>query len=517
MNSEQRQLIKRFLDVLLRRGKIIIACLLLGVALGLAQYLTMPKVYQCTSMIKYQRQRVNPTAMSPDDVRTRVEDVVDTLGEQILSRTNLGDIIKHFDLYPGMRKRFPLEDVVDNMRKKYIKIKLLKGGNIFRLAYEGTDPEKVLQVTNTLAANFIEKNLRVRQAQASETSSYVNDELRMAKEGLDKKELVMRDYKLKYYNEMPAQKANNVNRLNALQQQYQNNQESSHELERTRLLVQEQISLRQELLGRSLAGAAAAGSTGSSLSPEGLDNIEQVRLRLQSLKARYTAAHPEVKRLKRILRDLEKQQYAKSGEGGSHPFDPQIEELHNQLNDLKFNLARLAKERLALAKEIKKYERWIAKTPVREAEWSALTRDYEQLNRYYQRLVTQSLHAESALSLEKQLKGSQFEIIEPAHFPEKPFKPDFLRIMLMAVGAGLGVGGALAFGLEFLSTSFKDPQDLESYLGLPIICAVPDIRTRKESIKRKIWQLAWYVVLFLAIGGIVLATAHFWNQGKIVL
>ncbi len=516
MNSEQRQLIKRFLDVVLRRGKIIIVCLLLGVAVGLAQYLTMPKIYQCTSLIKYQRQRINPTAMSPDDVRTRVADVVNTLSEQILSRTNLEDIIKHFDLYPGMRKRLPVEDVVDTMRKKFIKIKLLRGGNIFRLSYEGIDPEKVLQVTNTLASSFIEENLRFRQARASETSSYVNDELKMAKEGLDKKELVMRDYKLKYYNEMPAQKANNVNRLNALQQQYQNNQESSHELERTRLLVQEQISLRRELLDRSLAGAPS-GAAGSPRSPEGLDNIEQVRLRLQSLKARYTDAHPEVKRLKRILRDLEKQQNAKPGQGASRPFDPQIEELQHQLNDLKFNIARLAKERRALAKEIKKYEQWIAKTPIREAEWSALTRDYEQLNRYYQRLVTQSLHAESALSLEKQLKGSQFEIIDPAHFPEKPFKPDFLKIMLLAIGGGLGVGGALAFGLEFLSTSFKDPQDLESYLGLPIICAVPDIYTRKESIKRKIWQFAWYVVLFLAVGGIILTIAYFWNQGKIIL
>lgn len=516
MNNEQRQLIKRFLDVVLRRGKIIIACLLLGVAFGLAQYLTMPKVYQCSSLIKYQRQRVNPTAMSPDDVRTRVEDVVNSLSEQIMSRTNLENIIKNFDLYPGMRKSLPVEDVVDTMRKKFIKIKLLKGGDIFRLSFEGTDPEKVLQVTNTLAANFIEQNLRVRQALASETSSYVNDELKMAKEGLDKKELIMRDYKLKYYNEMPAQKANNVNRLNALQQQYQNNQESSHELERTRLLVQEQISLRRELLDRSLAGATS-GPTNSSLSPTGLNNIEQVRLRLQSLKARYTSAHPEVKRLKRILRDLEKQQNAKPGGGGPRPFDPQIEELHHQLNDLKFNIARLGKERKALAKEIKKYEQWIAKTPVREAEWSALTRDYEQLNLYYQRLVTQSLHAESALSLEKQLKGSQFTIIEPASFPEKPFKPAFLRIMLIAVGAALGVGGALAFGLEFLSTSFKDPQDLESYLGLPIVCAVPNIYTRQESNKRKMWQLVWYVVLFLAAGGIILATAYFWNQGKIIL
>jgi polysaccharide biosynthesis transport protein len=60
----------------------------------------------------------------------------------------------------------------------------------------------------------------------------------------------MRDYKLKYYNEMPEQLVNNMNRLSALQVQYQNNQTSSHELERTRLLVQEQISTRQDFLAQ---------------------------------------------------------------------------------------------------------------------------------------------------------------------------------------------------------------------------------------------------------------------------
>jgi Uncharacterized protein involved in exopolysaccharide biosynthesis len=44
--------------------------------------------------------------------------------------------------------------------------------------------------------------------------------------------------------------------------------------------------------------------------------------------------------------------------------------------------------------------------------------------------------------LEKRQKGEQFRIIDPANLPQKPETPDIMKIMLMglALGCGLGVG-----------------------------------------------------------------------------
>ena len=516
MNLEQRRLIKKNLDILLRRKKIVIFSLLLGITYGLGQYLKMPKIYQCSSLIKYQRQTINPTAMSPDDIRTRTRDVVDTVTQQIMSRTSLEGIVEDFDLYTGMRKTIPMEDIVDTMRKYHIETQLLQGGDVFEVSYQGKNQNKVVKVTNALAAKFIEENLRFRQEQASQTSIYVRDELKMAKEALDEKELIMRDYKLEFYNEMPEQLTNNTNRLNALQEQYQNNQDSNLELERTRLLVQEQISQRRELFSQ-LSTETATDSTTSS-SPAGrLNDIHQVRLKLQNIQTRYTEKHPEVKRLKKILRDLENQQINSSGENKVQEFDPQVKQLKQQLKDLEFSINRLNDERQVLDKQIKKYENWIAAAPVREAEWSALTRDYDQFNEHYQRLVTQSLQAESAQSLENQLRGSQFKIIDPAHFPEKPFKPDFKKILLMAIGLGLAAGGSISIFLELMGTSFKDPAELETYLNVPVVCAIPTISTKKELIKKKYISITLNSILAIAAGAIVSAAVYFWKQGMIIL
>ena len=531
MDQEQRQLIKKYVDILLRRKKLIIAFFLVGFVAGLGLYLRTPKVYQCTSLIQYQRQQVNPTAMSPDDVRSRTQEVVSTVSQQITSRSSLEAMIKEFDLYADMRASLPMEDVVDLMREKHIEISQERG-DIFKVSYQGGDPKKVLRVTNAIAAKFIEENLRFREERASETSAYVQDELRMAKEALDQKEAGMRDYKLQFYNEMPDQLTNNMTRLNALQEQYQNNQVSSQDLERTKVMVQEQISLREELLAQQLRGAGAVPVLPGTPPPTGvLAQINQLRQNLQSLQARYTEQHPEVRRVKKLLQELEAGQAAAGAPNGesapadgeaaaqnNQPYiDPQIEQLRQQLNNLEYNIDRLKQERAEITKQIATYQKWVGAAPVREAEWAALTRDYEQLHQHYQGLVGQSLQAESAHSLEKRQKGSQFKIVDPAHFPEKPFKPDFRKIMLIAVGLGLGIGGGLALGFELVGTSFKDPAELEVYLGLPVVCAVPAISTSAELKKRKVRQISWGVLLFIAIALITLGTGYFWKQGMIIL
>ncbi|MCK5229893.1 MAG: hypothetical protein KAR13_06490, partial [Desulfobulbaceae bacterium] len=249
MELEQRQKLKKYLDIVLRSKKIIIFCLLVSIVAGLGKYLRTPKTYQAMALIRYQQQSVNPSRMSPD-VKTRIREMVSTVGQQITSRTSLEALIKKFDLYTEMREKIPMEDVVVNMRDHHISIKPEGKGDIFRVLFHGGNPKKVMLVTNELAAKFIEENLRFREERASETSAYVKDELQMAKKSLDKIESTMRDYKLKFYNEMPQQRDLNMSRLNSLQTQYQGNQDSIQDLERTKILIQEQISLRKQEVNR---------------------------------------------------------------------------------------------------------------------------------------------------------------------------------------------------------------------------------------------------------------------------
>ncbi len=534
MDEKQLLQLKKYIDIFLRRKKLIIVCFFAAVIGGIGIYLKTPKAYQSTSVIIYQRQSVNPSRMSPDITsrsRNIVREMINTLTEQVTSRSSLEEIIKQFDLYTNAREKLPMEDVVDGMSRN-IQIESDRG-DTFRVSFTGGDPKKVMLVTNALAAEFIEEDLRYREQRVTETSAYVKDELSIAKEALDKKELMMRDYKLQYYNEMSQQLTVNMTRLNGLQTQYQSNQDTIQELERTKIMVQEQIAARNQEIQAQNAIRSELGLPPTIMQ----DEASSVQQELTALRAKYTDEHPDVKRLKKRLESLVEVEQA-SAEGGStvqagnqpptvsvaRPggrrsvgLIPQLEELTLQLKDIGINLATLKRERLEIRNQIEKYQQWIEAAPVREAEWSALTRDYNQLNEHYQDLVSQKLSAESAETLEKKQKGSQFRIVDSAHFPEKPFEPDFRKIMLMAIALGLGLGGCIAFALDTLDTSFKEAADIDDYLGLPVICAIPYIESATEVKRKRMKTFLWsmgFVAVFLSIISSVIYLIH---RGNIII
>lgn len=540
MDSKQRQLIKKYLDLFSRRKMMILIMLMVSLPIGLGVYLWMPKEYQVVSLLSYEQQKISPNKMSPD-VISKIRDIVSTITQIVTSRTNLEKLIVELKLYPEARQRLPMEDVVDSMRKK-IRIEPSQQGDIFKIVFNHSNPEKVVKVTNALAARFIEENLKYREEKATETYSYTKDELLMAKGTMDRKENAMRDYKLKHYNEMPEQQVANVSRLIALQGQYQSKQESIQDLERTCVLIQDQINNRKMILksGTSLNianGLPESVKMGDQLVSREVQLMKMNQL-LEQLLSRYTEEHPDVKRTRNYIAKLEKeagssdQQIIRArGEGGgvvrrnsgssSLPNDGGADtvtlQLETQYKNVMLNIKNLTSEKEQLKKAVTEYEQWVSVAPDREAEWSALTREYSQLKKHYDYLFSQDLEAKSMLNLEKRQKGSQFKIEDSARYPEKPIKPDFAKIMGMAIVIGLGVGAGLTLMLDFFDGTLKDPEVLEAALGVPLIATIPNIETVTEQRKKK-WR--HYLTIFLVVFGYLLVITSFvvvWSKGYIIV
>ena len=538
MDPKQQQQIKQYLSIALRWKKLILGCFLVAIALGIGLYVKTPKVYKAEALLVYQRGKIDPSNKLSPDITAQTMEVVDTLRDQVLSRTSLEEIIKKFELYQEALKVKPMEDIIDIMRSKHIDIDVSRG-ETFTVSYQGADPRKVMLVTNALASKFVEENLRFREERATETSAYIKDELITAKKAIEEKEAAMRDYKLKYYNEMPDQRQTNISRLNSLQTTYQNIQSSMQELERTKVMVQEQISLRRTMLQQ----AAENNQLPSPIGPDNINSeailkhhqvvneLNAARSQLEALLTRYTEQHPEVKRQQKIVQQLKEKvkeaakalpaasteaDKGKAESGGQLYTDKQLSQLELQLKDIGLSMDQLKKEREEAKKQLQTYQQWIAAAPVREAEWAGLTRDYQQFSQRYQDLVSKNMAAESVESLERKQKGSQFKVVDPARYPEKPFKPDLIKILLISVIMGLGAGGSVAFCLEFIDTSFKDAHDLENYLGVPIVCSVPLLLTSKEKKKKLIKDISWLSFFVFALAGLSCGILFLWKRGTII-
>ncbi len=500
------------------------ACILAAVTIGLGIYLRMPKLYRCRALLSYEKQQINPGRMAPEREGQRLRDTVSTLSEQVMSRNNLEEFIKQFDLYPEARKKLPIEDVIELMRKN-IKVTPSSRGDTFTVTFQGKEQYKVLKVTNALAAKFIEENLKYREERATETSKYTQDELNMAKAVLDKKEQAMRDFKLKHYNEMPEQRADNLARLTALHEQYQSIQDSIQDLERTRVMAQEQIALRKRL-GNALAGNSLSGSGNKPADhPMGkYERLQRLKQYLASLLGKYTDKHPEVRRTRQMIAKLEADLRANPDMGPSTTrkisrvsLDPEVQQLLVQVKGIDLNIKKLKNDQKDVQASIKQYEKYIEATPVREAQWNALTRDYNELRHNYDYLVSQNLQAASVEHLERKQKGSKFKIIDPARFPDKPFKPDFKKMLLLAMGAGGGIGIGLTLFFDFVDTSFKDIGEIEEQLGVKVISAVPYIGLDVETKNKRFLFLlsviffAFYTLILIGVMG------YLYLHGKIIL
>lgn len=74
------------------------------------------------------------------------------------------------------------------------------------------------------------------------------------------------------------------------------------------------------------------------------------------------------------------------------------------------------------------------------------------------------------------MKVENVQVIDPAQVPRNPIKPRKMLNMAIAGVLGLMVSVFIAFLVEFLDNSIKTPEDVENYLGLPVLGAIPMIK-----------------------------------------
>lgn len=529
MSIQLPGLLRVILDRVFAYKILLLSVLLASLSIGLTFYLAQDKLYQSTCLLSYQRQKINPSEMSPD-IDESIAQMVGTLTQIVNSRSNLEKIIMEEKLYQEKLRRLPMEDVVNQMRDN-IQVIPSEEGNTFRVSFSGKNPEKVARVANALASRFIEENLKYREERASDVSVYTNEELEMARKSLNQKEQLMRDYKLKYYNEMPDQREANIGRLVSLQDLYQRKQDSIQSLEATQVLVRERLAERKKILEKTVwAAEVIPESTSGEISPQQRDLmlLQKYRQQFDELAKRYKDKHPKLISLKEKITDLEAKlkrstQPEEQGEMARDPektqisYDEELQSLELQLKDLGLKIKLLEDEKKRLRTQIEQYEKWVEATPVREAEWAELSRKYKQLKARYDQLVSQSLLAKSALNLERKQKGSQFKLEDSARVATKPIKPDFLKIMRIALLSGIALGGGFVFLMSKLETSFSYAKQLQETVGVEVLCSVPRVTLPGEVWRSRIWSILGYLYMLVATSGVGFIFYHFWKNGKIVI
>ena len=264
----------------------------------LAAYLaaTLPNVYRSSTLILITPQRI-PGSIVPT-ITSSVSDRINSITQEIMSRTRLESIIKEFGLFPG-GSAMTMEDRVGMFRSN---IRLdIRRNDAFQISYDSGNPETAMKVANRLASLFIEQNLQVREQQAIGTTNFINSETERLRKELEEQEALVTHYKVDNRFELPDQLDANLRTVEQLRAELKGNMANVTSM-------QERLGSLQKQLLEASAPLIVTQKNGESEVKINLPANQKVQIRmkeLDSLLIRYSERHPDVLRLRAEIASLE--------------------------------------------------------------------------------------------------------------------------------------------------------------------------------------------------------------------
>ncbi len=501
-----------YVNLVARRRWLVIAPFCLALVVGMVLAVKLPRIYEASTLILVQPQRVPEKIVTPV-VDSDIENRINTLSQQILSRSNLERVITQFKLFsdPGAAKML-IEDKLESLRKR-IKVevgrptRVRRDADSFSVTYQDRDPQTAMRVANGLATFFIDENLKAREGIAVGTSDFLDSELESMRRRLEAQEQLLKSFRESHMGALPDQLDSNLRVLERLNQQLSQKEESLRSTRVSLAALESEMAVRQSALS-SLAVPVGPGDTGRV--GEDQMGLDQLRERLAGLLSGYTDQHPDVVRLKARIERMEKELAAAppagaeaAGEGGSfagRSASAQLNaETQRQRTMLLGAIRSLETDIVRINQEIREYQRRVEAAPKLEQELLVIRRDYDNIKDSYSSLLNRKLEADIGVNMERKQKGEQFQVIDSARLPEKPVSPDMRKLFLITLAAGLGIGAGLIFLLEATDTTVRRLEKLEEEIGLPVLALVPRIFSARDRRRHRLMLAATTVSVALAL------------------
>jgi polysaccharide biosynthesis transport protein len=493
-----------FAIVLRRRWWIVLPLFVSWLAVwGVSWFL--PTTYQSEALISAEQQKVSDLYVM-ENVNVNLQNRLQSTTQQVLSRASLHAIIDRFKLYstpPRMSGFFKPKDPVDLMRGD-IKIELVgtpgyRGEFVtFKIHYTADTPELAQQVNSELTSLFINENVKAQRQLSEDTTAFLENELADARAKMEEQEAEVSVFKANHAGNLPGQLQSNVQILAGLQAQLASTQ---HALDTSK---QQKIYL-ESLLQQYQSAQASLGGDSTVISTQALDKeLQDLRLRIQGLRTRYTEGHPDIVALKdKIARTetLRKQSEAEiasnqhagkatsaidfsAAEGVERGSPTAIMQLQSQLKANQMEIQNEQQHAKDLESQTAVYQARLNMTPETEQELAGVSRGYDEAKFNYNSLLQKQTQSQLATSLGQQQQGQQFHIIDPPKLPDKPSAPNRFLISLVGLAVGTVLGLGFATFLELTDVRFRREKDLEGILPARMLVGIPRLSTPQEDHSR---------------------------------
>jgi polysaccharide chain length determinant protein (PEP-CTERM system associated) len=475
----------------------------------------LPPRYQSSTLILVEQPTMPKDYVTPN-INDNLQERLQSITQQILSRTRLLHIIDQFNLYDSPHARQSPDEKVAQMRKD-IDIELVRDARnqitAFNIFYSSGDPHLAQQVTSELTNLFINENLEARQHESEDTTKFLETQLEAARTTLADQEEKIRQFKAQHVGEMPEQLASNLQILGGLQTQLQTEEDALNAARQQHVYFQTLVDQYKTMQG------TAKPANGTVMGLPAIDEeLDKLKEQLADLSSHYTDRHPDVRKLKEQIAKTEKMRdqvvaslKEKSATDSSGPNDTaasaadpnqaMLLQAQSQLQSNQLEITNRERSVAALKAKVEDYQHRLNQEPIREQQLADLTRGYEQSKANHDALLKKKNESAMATSMELLQQGERFHIVDPPSLPQKPEFPNRLKFCGIALGIGLALGAIVTGAFEAMDNRVHEEKELKKLLPPTILAEIPAIMNSSDerSHKRQVW-LGW------ATAGVVLAT-----------
>lgn len=471
--------LSELLKSVVRRPWWLVVPMALCLAGGYGVFRTMTPIYRASTLVMVEKQKV-PADYVKATVTTDIDERLKTIEQQITNRDNLERIIVEMNLYPEVRSGAPADKVVEQMRRRDLAVE--RRGDVFRIYFKDRDPVRAAAVANRIAELFIAQNLKIREDQAQGTSTFLETELAETKGKLEQQEARIAAFKRVYIGALPEQRDANLQAVGQLQTKLEINMDAVDKAEMRKIFLQAQIAEMQK-------PAAAPVLPPISSGPAAPTRLDQLRAQLIELTGRYTDRHPDVIRIREEIARLEKLESSRievSEAPAMPPPEPRLlpvsPAMRAELEAVNLEIASLRAERERILADISRYQARVEAIPGVEQQLLSLTRDYENIKRSYESLLSKRIEARLAQNLEKSRQGEQFTILEKAVPPSEPYAPKILFFLAGGLALGSLLGLAAALLREQTDSTYGDAEALQqAFPGVSVLATIPTFSSRETA------------------------------------
>ena len=504
---EQEFDVKTYLSILRRRYLYLVLPIIPLFAIACAVAYLIPPVYHASAKILVQSQQI-PTDLARSTVTTNASQQIEVIRQRLMTRTNLLQIARKYNLYQAGARSSSLSDIVEFMRSS-TQIEQIAVGTrrsrrgqeaiAFSVSFDYGTPTGASSVANEFVALILEQNIKTRTTRAAETHRFFEKQVKRLDKELAAQEALIVEFKRDNEAALPENLGYRRVLLTRLQSELSEIDRDIGSLEADR-----------DNLLQTTSGSVTAQQVSTTDA-----EIAKLKLQLTQLRAVYSERHPSVRKAKNRLAALEKtavagpaepaQPAASGGSQGGAPTADARGSIRTQAIDRKVLAQR--DRRSTVQKKISDIEETVLKTPQVQVALRTLTRKYEALQEQQRRAQAKVAEAATGELLEEGRQAERFEVIERATAPSGPIKPNRPLVMLAGFVFSVAAGVGVVLLVELLDGSIRSGMDLERRLQIRPLATIPLVTTAEERTRSR--RSKWKLLLLTAVlAGTALGLVH---------